>query len=155
MSLVVVGPEQYLVDGISDTLRKDGIPVFGPSKAAVILEESKAWSKDFMKRHGIPTADYEIFRRGGGAETAKTAYAEGAKYIDREWPVVVKASGLAAGKGAIVPKTAEDAKIALRGMLIENDFGAVAAEVVVEKRLDGREISVLAMCDGKNMSWSG
>ena len=105
VTLVVVGPEQPLVDGITDALQKDDIAVFGPSRAGVILEESKAWSKDFMTRHGIPTASYQIFRRSDG----QNGFQEGEKYIDQNWPVVVKASGLAAGKGAIVPKNQDDA----------------------------------------------
>ncbi|CAD7969535.1 unnamed protein product [Amoebophrya sp. A120] len=147
ISLVVVGPEQPLVDGITDSLTKEKILVFGPTKKGVILEESKAWSKDFMKRWNIPTAEYEIFRRKEGEEGLE----HGKNYIDKHWPVVVKASGLAAGKGAIVPKSVEEAKEALTGMLMKNDFGSAGEEVVVEKMLPGRELSVLALSDGKNI----
>jgi len=158
VSLVVVGPEQPLVDGITDALVADGVMVFGPSKAAVILEESKAFSKDFMRRWEIPTAEYAIFRRtpecvvGDGLERIELdGYEAGLKYIEEHWPVVVKASGLAAGKGAIVPKSLEEAKDALTGMMKNGDFGAAAAEVVVEKMLGGRELSVLAISDGKTV----
>ncbi|CAD7934206.1 unnamed protein product [Amoebophrya sp. A25] len=151
VSLVAVGPEQPLVDGIADILRADGVAVFGPSKDAVILEESKAFSKDFMRRHDIPTADYAIFRRPSASTPPSEGHAAGLEYIDKNWPVVVKASGLAAGKGAIVPKTKQEAKTAFTGMLVNGDFGAAADEVVLETRLSGRELSVLALSDGKTV----
>ena len=107
VGLVVVGPEQILADGVADKLREEDIPVFGPSKAAAQIEASKSFAKDFMRRHKIPTAEYQTFTTGGLDAALK--------YIDSvSFDVVVKASGLAAGKGVIVPESKEEAKQAVR-----------------------------------------
>lgn len=136
--LVVVGPEAPLAAGIVDTLNAAGIAAFGPSQAAARLEASKAFSKAFMQRHGIPTARWQAF--------TDPAAAKG--WIDSvDFPVVVKASGLAAGKGVIVPADREAAIAAVENMFA-GQFGAAGAEIVVEERLTGHEISVLAFCDG-------
>ncbi|KAJ2006715.1 hypothetical protein H4R26_001212 [Coemansia thaxteri] len=140
VGLVVPGPEQPLVDGVADAFRRVGIATFGPSGKAAQMEGSKAFSKDFMRRHGIPTAAYERF----------TDYEQACAYVRAAGAaaVVVKASGLAGGKGVLLPRTAEEAEAGLRAMLVDGAFGAAGAEVVVEERLEGAEISVLAVSDG-------
>jgi phosphoribosylamine--glycine ligase/phosphoribosylaminoimidazole synthetase len=142
ISLVVVGPEQPLVDGVVDTLVAKGIRVFGPSAAAAEIESSKAYSKDFMQRHGIPTAVHSTFKK----EQRK----EAVQFIEKHWPVVVKASGLCAGKGVIVPESKEEAVAAFDGMLA-GAFGSAGQLVVLEERLVGREVSVFALTDGANV----
>jgi phosphoribosylamine--glycine ligase len=137
--VVLIGPEQPLVDGLADTLRAHGIPVFGPSQAAARLEGSKAWAKAFMQRHGIPTADYRAFRD----EHAALDFLRSAP-----WPVVIKADGLAAGKGVILPSSRQEAILAVEGMLSGQDFGEAGLEIVIERRLVGPELSLLALCDG-------
>lgn len=145
VGLVVVGPEQMLADGVADKLREEDIPVFGPSKAAAQIEASKSFAKDFMRRHKIPTAEYQTFTTGGLDAALK--------YIDSvSFDVVVKASGLAAGKGVIVPKSKEEAKQAVRDCLEKNMFGEAGQEVVIEERLFGPECSVLALCDGHRIA---
>jgi phosphoribosylamine--glycine ligase/phosphoribosylglycinamide formyltransferase/phosphoribosylformylglycinamidine cyclo-ligase/phosphoribosylamine--glycine ligase/phosphoribosylformylglycinamidine cyclo-ligase len=139
VSLVVVGPEQPLVDGLSDLCKEANIPCFGPSAAAAQIEASKAWSKDFMARNLIRTAKYRNFT---DFESAKN-YLENIKHR-----VVVKASGLAAGKGVIIPTTVEESVEAARSIMCDNTFGAAGAEIVVEEFLEGEEISLLAFCDG-------
>ena len=136
IDLTVVGPEVPLVKGIADTFRAKGRAIFGPTAAAARLEGSKAFSKDFMARYGIPTAAYQNFRE----------YAPARAYLDKvAAPVVVKASGLAAGKGAVVCMTMEEAVDALDSMLGPNAvFGEAGSEVVME----GEEASVFAVCDG-------
>lgn len=119
-----------------------GVPCFGPTAAAARLESSKAFSKDFMARHGIPTAAYRTFA-GPGALPAAEAYIRGAGHR-----VVVKASGLAAGKGVLLPASADEAVAAVRAVLVDGLFGAAGAEVVVEEHLTGPEASVMAFCDG-------
>ena len=141
VGLVVVGPEQPLVDGLADRLRERGVPCFGPSAAAAEVESSKAWSKAFMRRHDIPTAAFENFP---DFATAK-AYIE-----SREYDVVVKASGLAAGKGVIVPRSRQEAVDAARSILVDRVFGDEASkEIVVEQFLEGEEVSLLAFVDGR------
>lgn len=140
VGLVVVGPEAPLVAGVVDRFAAAGIPCFGPTAAAARLEGSKAFAKAFMVRHGIPTARSGTFTEIGAAE----AWIEAAGF-----PVVVKASGLAAGKGVVLPDDAAGAKAAARSMLCEGAFGGAGAEVVIEERLVGEEVSLLAFCDGK------
>lgn len=142
VKLVVVGPEQPLVDGLCDLLRASGILCFGPSSAAADIEASKAWSKLFMDRHAIPTAPYAAFRRLDDAE----AYLEQAYSESRR--VVVKASGLCAGKGVIIPASRQEAIDAARSILRDGAFGAAGAEIVIEQFLEGEEVSILAFCDG-------
>ena len=145
VALTVVGPEAPLADGVVDEFRAHGLPIFGPTKAAAQLESSKDFSKAFMKRHGIPTADYESF------SDPKAAHA----YVDRKGaPIVVKADGLAAGKGVVVAMTVAEAHEAIDFMLVDNKLGvahnAGGARVVIEDFLDGEEASFIAICDGEH-----
>ena len=142
VDLAVVGPEAPLAAGLGDALRAAGIAVFGPSQAAAEIESSKAFSKDFMARHGIPTARYGVFR----------SHDEALKHLlGVDYPVVIKASGLAAGKGVIVPDCADDAEAALRQIMLDREFGSAGDEVVIEERLTGPEVSVLAFSDGETV----
>lgn len=140
IGLTVVGPEAPLAAGIVDAFRRASLPIFGCSSAAAQLETSKSFAKNFMREVGIPTAAYSAF----------THYDDAAAYVRAVGhSVVVKADGLAAGKGVIVCDTVDEALSALRRMLIEGEFGAAGARVVVEERLSGVEMSALAFCDGK------
>lgn len=139
VGLVVPGPEQPLVEGVEGWFRKVGIPVFGPSIKAARLEGSKTFSKDFMAKHGIPTAEYANFT---DIEAAKK-YVSGVNHR-----VVIKASGLAAGKGVLIPETKEEAYAALDEIMADRAFGEAGDEVVVEEFLEGDELSILAFCDG-------
>ncbi|MGE0748836.1 MAG: phosphoribosylamine--glycine ligase [Rhodospirillales bacterium] len=139
IDLVVVGPEAPLVAGLVDALEAAGIKAFGPTAAAAVLEGSKAFSKDFCIRHGIPTAAYGRFTDAAAAKAFIAA---------RGAPIVVKADGLAAGKGVIIAGTTAEAAAAVDDMLVANRFGAAGAEVVVEEFLDGEEASFFALCDG-------
>lgn len=142
IGLTVVGPEAPLVAGIVDRFRLAGLRCFGPTQAAAQLEGSKAFSKDFLKRHNIPTADYRVFIE------IEPAHA----YIDdRGAPIVVKADGLAAGKGVVVAQTVAEAKQAVTAMLAENQFGDAGARVVVEQYLVGEEASFICMVDGEHI----
>jgi phosphoribosylamine--glycine ligase/phosphoribosylformylglycinamidine cyclo-ligase len=137
--LAVIGPEQPLVDGIQAKLLKRGIPCFGPSKYAAQLEGSKAFSKLFMKEFNIPTASFEIF----------SDYALAVDYCKSvSHPIVIKASGLAAGKGVILPNSTQDAINALSDLMLNQKFGTAGCTVVIEERLQGQEVSVLAFTDG-------
>jgi len=142
VGLVVVGPEAPLVDGLADQLAAAGIPVFGPSAAAAQLEGSKGFAKEFMARHDIPTAAFSVHDDLAAAEAE----------IDRlGGPCVVKADGLAAGKGVIVCDNAKEGRQAVREILGDKRFGAAGAKVVIEERLVGEEASVLAICDGEKL----
>lgn len=142
INLVVPGPEAPLVDGIEGYFRAVGIPCYGPSKLAARMEGSKTFSKDFMKRHNIPTAAYENFSN----------YEEARKYLDRiDHSVVLKASGLAAGKGVIIPTTKEEAQAALKEIMLDKEFGDAGDEVVIEEFLEGDELSILSFSDGYTM----
>jgi phosphoribosylamine--glycine ligase / phosphoribosylformylglycinamidine cyclo-ligase len=141
IALVVVGPEQPLVDGLCDALREKGVLCFGPSAKAAQLEASKAWSKEFMQRHSIRTASFKNFRDFNAAQL----YIESLSHR-----VVIKASGLAAGKGVIIPMSAGEAVQAAREILLEGLFGDAGVEIVVEEFLEGEEVSVLAFCDGRS-----
>ncbi|PYH82371.1 phosphoribosylamine--glycine ligase [Aspergillus uvarum CBS 121591] len=139
VNLVVPGPEAPLVDGIQGYFQAVGIRCFGPSKAAARMEGSKTFSKDFMKRHNIPTAAYENFYE----------YEPARQYLDSvSHQVVIKADGLAGGKGVIIPTTKEEAHQALREMMVENQFGKAGSEVVIEEYLEGDELSILTFSDG-------
>ncbi|MES2383663.1 MAG: phosphoribosylamine--glycine ligase [Pseudomonadota bacterium] len=151
IALTVVGPEQPLAAGIVDEFRLHGLRVFGPTKAAAQLESSKAFSKAFMKRHGIPTAEYETFTDAAAAHA----------YVDEKGaPIVVKADGLAAGKGVVVAMSLHEAHEAIEFMLAPdpsfNPLGvthnAGGARVVIEEFLEGEEASFIVMCDGKNVA---
>ena len=141
VDLVIVGPEQPLVSGLADILRANGISVVGPSAGAARLEGSKAFSKDFMQRHGIPTASYRTFRAGQSDEAISFVRTQGA-------PIVVKASGLAAGKGAIVCMTLPEAEEAIQNLMVSQLLGEAANEVVIEAFLTGEEVSVFVLTDG-------
>lgn len=139
IGLVVPGPEQPLVDGISDAFKKVGIPVFGPSSAAARMEGSKAFSKDFMKKYNIPTAAYENF----------TDYTKAKEYIlNTDSRLVIKASGIAAGKGVLIPESKDEALAAIKEIMIDRAFGDAGNEVVIEEYLEGDELSVLCVSDG-------
>ena len=146
IALTVVGPEQPLAAGVVDDFRKHGLRIFGPTQAAAQLESSKAFSKAFMQRHGIPTAAYETFTDAAAARA----------YVDRLGaPIVVKADGLAAGKGVVVATSVAEAHAAIDDMLGGNALGvahnAGGARVVIEEFLHGEEASFIVLCDGKNV----
>ncbi|KAK5997335.1 Bifunctional purine biosynthetic protein ADE1 [Cladobotryum mycophilum] len=139
VNLVVPGPEAPLVDGIEGFFKKVGIPCFGPSKEAARLEGSKTYSKDFMSKYNVPTAAYQNF----------SDYNKAVAYIDSiNHDVVIKATGLAAGKGVILPRTKEEAKDALKQIMLDRAFGDAGDEVVIEELLLGDELSVLTFSDG-------
>ncbi|WWC62900.1 phosphoribosylamine-glycine ligase [Kwoniella dejecticola CBS 10117] len=144
IDLVVPGPEQPLVDGVEGAFKKIGIPVFGPSPVAAMLEGSKSLSKEFMRRHNIPTAAFTSF--------TSSQYTDAVNYINSNpfssGRCVIKASGLAAGKGVLIPETNEEALEALKSVMVDKEFGDAGDEVVIEEYLVGPEISVLAFCDG-------
>ncbi len=147
IALTVVGPEAPLAAGVVDEFRAHGMRIFGPTKAAAQLESSKAFSKAFMKRHGIPTAIYETFT------DAALAHA----YVESQGaPIVVKADGLAAGKGVVVAMTLAEAHEAIDFMLLDNTLGVThnegGARVVIESFLQGEEASFIVLCDGKNVT---
>ncbi len=142
IAYTVVGPEAPLAAGIVDIFRQNGLKIFGPTKAAAQLESSKDFAKEFMVRHGIPTANHKTFNNPDEAK----------KYVSKQGaPIVVKADGLAAGKGVIVAETVEQAHAAINDMLGEGKFGSAGARVVIEEFLDGEEVSFIVMCDGKNI----
>lgn len=142
IDLTIVGPEVPLVLGVVDRFQEAGLAIFGPSQGAAQLEGSKAFTKDFLARHNIPTAAYQSFTEIDPA----IAYvqAQGA-------PIVIKADGLAAGKGVIVAQTLQQAEDAIRDMLADNRFGDAGSRVVIEEFLDGEEASFIVMADGKNV----
>ena len=142
IDLTIVGPEAPLVIGIVDSFQKAGLTIFGPSKAAAKLEGSKAFTKDFLARHHIPTAEYQNF----------TEIEPAIAYIQQKGaPIVIKADGLAAGKGVIVAMTLQEAEEAVRDMLAGNAFGDAGHRVVIEEFLDGEEASFIVMVDGKHV----
>ena len=151
IGLTVVGPEAPLAAGVVDEFRAHGLRIFGPTRAAAQLESSKAFSKAFMQRHGIPTADYESFTDAAAAHA----------FVDRQGvPLVVKADGLAAGKGVVVATTLQQAHDAIDFMLVDNKYGVVHNDgahgqaeprVVIEEFLEGEEASFIVLCDGKNV----
>ena len=144
IDFVVPGPEAVLVDGIVDALYEAGIKSFGPNKIAAELEKSKVFSKDLMRHNGIPTADYAIFEQHEAAVDYLESRDEG--------PIVVKADGLAAGKGAIVCADHAEAKDALKRCMVDMEFGEAGSRVVIEECLVGEELSVLALTDGKTIA---
>ena len=142
IDLTIVGMDDPLVGGIVDVFEAEGLRVFGPRKNAAILEGSKAFSKDLMKKYGIPTAKYELFTDADAA----------CAYIDSQGaPIVVKADGLALGKGVIVAQTVEEAKAAVRSMIEDKAFGQSGALVVIEEFMEGPEVSVLSFTDGETV----
>lgn len=141
IDLTVVGPEGPLAAGITDHFEATGLSVFGPTKAAARIEASKAYAKALLRNANVPTAEHRTFSNQAGAE---------AWVREVGAPIVVKASGLAAGKGAVVCMTVEDAIEAIGSMLGDMDFGEAGREIVIEEFMDGEEISVFAICDGKD-----
>jgi phosphoribosylamine--glycine ligase len=139
IDLVVVGPDDPLADGIVDVLEERNIPVFGPRKNAAIIEGSKVFTKELLKKYNIPTAAYESF------EDYEAALA----YVRKQGvPIVIKADGLAAGKGVIVAQTLEEAEKALREIMVDKVFGKSGSQVVIEEFLQGQEMSILSFVDG-------
>ncbi|MFY7966769.1 MAG: phosphoribosylamine--glycine ligase [Polynucleobacter sp.] len=142
IALTVVGPEAPLAAGIVDVFRNHGLRIFGPTQLAAQLESSKDFSKAFMKRHGIPTADYQTFSNASEAHN----------YIDQKGaPIVIKADGLAAGKGVVVAMSLPEAHMAVDMMLSDNKLGNAGARVVIEEFLIGEEASFIVLVDGKNV----
>lgn len=142
VNLVFVAPDDPLVGGLADVLEAEGFRVFGPRKNAAILEGSKAFSKDLMKKYHIPTAAYETFE---DAESA-LAYLETAKF-----PIVLKADGLALGKGVLICNTPEEAKAGVKEIMLDKHFGSAGNKMVIEEFMTGREVSVLSFVDGKTI----
>ena len=142
INLTIVGPEAPLADGIVNLFRSKGLKIFGPTKEAAQLESSKDFAKAFMVRHGIPTAAHNTFT------SAKQAHA----YVNKQGvPIVIKADGLAAGKGVVVAMTLEEARAAIDMMLDDKALGKAGARVVIEEYLEGEEVSFIVMVDGKNI----
>ncbi|ANF58565.1 phosphoribosylamine--glycine ligase [Halotalea alkalilenta] len=147
VELTIVGPEAPLVAGIVDRFEREGLKIFGPSAKAAQLEGSKSFTKDFLARHAIPTAEYRTFTKIGEA----LAYLDALAVDGRAAPIVIKADGLAAGKGVVVATTEQEARAAVRDMLEANAFGDAGARVVIEEFLDGEEASFIVMVDGDNV----
>ncbi|MBL7665940.1 MAG: phosphoribosylamine--glycine ligase [Bacteriovoracaceae bacterium] len=148
INLTVVGPEAYLAEGIVDQFIQAGLLILGPSKCAAQIESSKSFAKKLMKEAKIPTAEFEVF------EDANAAF----KFIDNcKWPdgIVVKCDGLAAGKGVVVTENKESAKHAVKLMLVDDVLEINNKKIILEERMIGPEVSVFALCDGKNSIWLG
>lgn len=142
IDLVVIGPEGPLAEGMADRLATSTTAVFGPGKEAAQLESDKAWAKDLMRSASIPTAEGRVFRDAAGA----------IRYLEsREEPQVVKACGLAAGKGVVVASTLEEATDAVQRIMVRKEFGAAGEKLLIEETLKGREVSVLALVDGRSV----
>jgi phosphoribosylamine---glycine ligase len=143
IDLVIVGPEAPLARGLADSLSIREIRCFGPKQAAAQIEASKVFAKDFMARHNIPTARFATFSN----------FDEAVKYLQSlDYPIVIKASGLAAGKGVILPGTMDEAKATLKSILVDKEFGDAGDEVVIEERLIGQEVSLMAFTDGTSVA---
>jgi len=142
ISLTVVGPEEPLVKGIVDAFQSKGVSIFGPPQNAAILEGSKVFAKNMMKRYNIPTADFEVFDSSQDAINF---------LIKAKYPLVIKADGLAAGKGVIICKNFEQAKDAVRDIMVDKIFGEAGDKIVVEDCLVGEEASFIAVTDGKTI----
>lgn len=139
VDLVIVGPDDPLVGGLADAFAEAGIRVFGPRKNAAIIEGSKAFSKELMKKYGIPTAAYEVFSDADAAmEYLKTA----------RFPIVLKADGLALGKGVLICNNLQEALDGVKEIMLDKHFGSAGNQMVIEEFMTGREVSVLAFCDG-------
>ena len=142
IDLAIVGPDDPLVAGVADAFMDAGIRVFGPRANAAIIEGSKAFSKDLMKKYGIPSAAYETFDNADAA----LAYLETAKM-----PIVLKADGLALGKGVLICNTLEEAKEGVKTLMLDKQFGSAGDKIVIEEFMTGREVSVLCFCDGTHI----
>lgn len=142
IDLTIIGMDDPLVGGVVDAFESEGLRVFGPRKNAAIIEGSKAFSKDLMKKYKIPTAAYENF----------TDPDEAIKYLETaKMPIVLKADGLALGKGVLICNTLEEAKEGIKTLMLDKQFGDAGNEIVIEEFMTGREVSVLAFCDGKTI----
>ena len=142
IDLTIIGMDDPLVGGVVDEFEAEGLRVFGPRKNAAIIEGSKAFSKDLMKKYNIPTAAYENF----------TDPDEAIKYLETaKMPIVLKADGLALGKGVLICNTLEEAKEGVKTLMLDKQFGDAGNEIVIEEFMTGREVSVLAFCDGKTI----
>ncbi len=142
IDLTIIGMDDPLVGGVVDAFEAEGLRVFGPRKNAAIIEGSKAFSKDLMKKYNIPTAAYENF----------TDPEEAIKYLETaKMPIVLKADGLALGKGVLICNTLEEAKEGVKTLMLDKQFGDAGNEIVIEEFMTGREVSVLAFCDGKTI----
>jgi phosphoribosylamine---glycine ligase len=143
ISLTFVGPEIPLLEGLTDRFSAEGLTVFGPTQKAALIEGSKSFAKDLMKKYNIPTAEYEVF----------TEYEAAVKYVEEKGtPIVIKADGLAAGKGVVVAMTNEEAIDALKDMLLDQKFGQSSAAVVIEEFLQGEEFSLMAFVNGTQVT---
>lgn len=142
VGLTIIGPEIPLLAGLADRFKEAGLNVFGPSQAAAEIEGSKSFAKELMKKYAIPTADYAVF----------TSFEEASEYVEEKGaPIVIKADGLAAGKGVTVAMTKEEALNALSEMLLNRKFGEASSQVVIEEFLDGEEFSLMAFVNGKTV----
>ncbi|HLO12816.1 MAG TPA: phosphoribosylamine--glycine ligase [Pseudoneobacillus sp.] len=143
IGLTFIGPEIPLLGGLADRFLAEGLKVFGPTQNAALIEGSKSFAKELMKKYSIPTAEYEVFNE----------YEAALKYVeDRGAPIVIKADGLAAGKGVVVAMTMEEAQVALKDMLMEQRFGQSSASVVIEEFLQGEEFSLMAFVNGDKVT---
>lgn len=147
VELTIVGPEAPLVAGVVDRFQQEGLKILGPTQAAAQLEGSKSFTKDFLARHAIPTAEYETF----SDEASALAYLESLAQQGRAAPIVIKADGLAAGKGVVVAMTESEARDAVHHMLADNAFGDAGARVVIEEYLEGEEASFICLVDGRHV----
>lgn len=142
IDLTIVGPEVPLTNGIVNEFRKENLPIFGPTKEAAIIEGSKSFTKDLMKKYNIPTAAYETF----------TNFEEAKAYVEQVGaPIVIKADGLAAGKGVVVAMTIEEAVVSLHDMLLDDKYGDASASVVIEEYLEGEEFSLMSFVHGNKV----
>jgi phosphoribosylamine--glycine ligase len=142
IDLTIIGPDDPLVAGVADAFTAAGLRVFGPAKNAAIIEGSKAFSKDLMKKYGIPSAAYETFNSADAA----LAYLE-----DARMPIVLKADGLALGKGVLICNTLDEAKAGVKTLMLDKQFGSAGDRIVIEEFMTGREVSVLCFCDGTHI----
>jgi phosphoribosylamine--glycine ligase len=141
VDLVIIGPDDFLAEGLVDKIKEIGIKVFGPTKAAAQIEWSKSFAKQFMKEENIPTASFQVF----------TDILKAKEYVkEQTFPIVIKASGLALGKGVIIADSITSAELALNDLMHSKIFGEAGSEVVIEEYLQGQEISIHAFCDGTN-----
>jgi phosphoribosylamine--glycine ligase len=142
IDLALVGPEAPLAAGLVDRFQKEGLAIFGPTQKAARLESSKAFAKEFMHKYHIPTASYEVF----------SDHSQALVFVRRaNFPLVIKASGLAAGKGAVIVRNREEAEQTLQEMMVKKIFGQAGEEIVIEDFLEGEELSLMAFCDGKTI----
>ncbi len=142
IDLTIIGPDDPLVAGVADAFKNAGLRVFGPAKNAAIIEGSKAFSKDLMKKYNIPSAAYEVFNNADDA----LSYLETAKM-----PIVLKADGLALGKGVLICNNLEEAKAGVKTLMLDKQFGSAGDKIVIEEFMTGREVSVLCFCDGTHI----